>query len=166
MNIELQPGDYFCVRTKSWLTRLILLKEIFSSLDSKAEFNHAGIILNEEGDTFESLFFINHYNLEQYRGCNIIIARYKEMTPEKFEAGMKEVLQYDGRIYPFWRLPSHLLGLAKFFHSTFPVCSELVGEHAYYAGVHDVHGWGWNPDNLADLWDISKYVDVIYKGVW
>jgi len=164
--MNLRAGDYFAVSGTSLIAKLIRLKQRLSSLDSKAEFNHAGIILDDCGNTFESLGHIDHYHIDQYVGRPIMIARYHKMDPERFESGMKEVLRYDGKIYPFWRLLLHLIGLGKFFRLTFPVCSELVGEHAYFAGVHNARGWGWNPDNLADLWDISKYVDVLYKGTW
>lgn len=164
--ITLQPGDYFAVRTNSWLARLIILKERICAMDDEAKYNHAGIIVDCRGNTYESLGRIDHYHIDNYIGCPILIARHKSMTPDAFRAGMKEVLKYDGKVYPVWRLILHLTGLAKFFKMTFPVCSELVGEHAYHAGGHTYDGWGWNPDHLADLWEISKYYDVIYEGIW
>lgn len=162
--MDLQPGDYFVVSTKSLLARLIIAVETFWSKDGNAQYNHAGIVLDKDGNTFESLRHINHYHISQYRGCRVLIVRYKEMTPERFERGMKECLKYDGMNYPWWRFPLHLLGIARHFHFTFPVCSELVGVHKFHAGVANCDGWGWTPDDLADNWLINKNVLIIYEG--
>jgi len=162
--MDLRPGDYFVVRTDSLLARLIIAVQNFWAKDGGSCFNHAGIIIDSEGNTFESLKHIDHYHISRYYGCPIMIVRYKEMTPERCAKGYAKVLEYDGMIYPWWRLPLHLLNIARFFKATFPVCSELVGLHKYYAGVSACDGWGWNPDDLADNWRINKYVDIIYEG--
>jgi hypothetical protein len=32
------------------------------------------------------------------------------------------------------------------------------------AGLFSSTGWGWSPDDLADLWEESKYYEMVFKG--
>lgn len=159
--IELQPGDGFVVRTKSKIATPIIIMQHLISPDHEAVYNHAGIILNSEGDTFESLGKIDHYNLSQYKGCQILIARQNIMTAEKFMEGYLRVLKYDGLKYPWWRLALFCFGLADDLHSIDrPVCSEL------YDLFEGGPGWGVSPDNLADTWHRGMYHTTKLEGVW
>jgi len=166
MNLTLKAGDYFCVRNDSFLSKLIILQEWIKSLDHEATYSHAGVIVDSNGTTMESLRKVAHYDLQTHKGCKIIIARHKEMTPENFQKGYNEILKYNGKVYPIFRLVFHLLGIAKFLHTSgVPVCSELVVEHCYHAGLCDHDGYGWTPDNLADKMRNYNCYDVLYEGI-
>ena len=164
--IELHAGDVFVVRGNTNISYLIRMFGKFWSSDGECTYNHAGTILDEQGNTFESRNRIDHYNLNQYNGKQIFIVRQKDMTPEKSQVGWGAVKHLDGVLYPWWRLVLHLVHLARFFNrSGIPVCSELVGMFENGAGLREVF-WGLTPDNLADEWRISKFYDIIYDGVY
>jgi hypothetical protein len=164
--MKLQAGDCFVVRGDTSLSYLIRVFGNFWSSDGECSFNHAGIILDEEGNTFESLNRIDHYNLEQYKGKQIMIVRHNKMNFDLFCKGLASIIHLDGVRYPWWRLAVHLVHLARFFNrSGIPVCSELVGMFENGAGLRKVF-WGLTPDNLADEWRISKHYNTIYEGVW
>jgi len=167
MKAELRPGDYFCVRTGSWVSRAILAAQKIKSLDHESSYNHAGIVVTSTGVTFEALRKIAHYHLDNYIGCRILIARHVRMTTSAFMRGFHEVKKWDGTVYPFWRLALHAVGLANLLHVIkVPVCSELVVEHARCAGLVTYNGYGWSPDNLADKFTNYKCYDIVYEGEW
>lgn len=163
--LNLKPGDLCVVKTKSAIAGTINAAQRFLSRDGKAEYNHALIILDKQGSTYESLLRIDHYLLSQYIGCPIWIVRHKDMTGKRFKTGFHDILKYDGKLYPAWRLPLHFLHLAQYIHWSYPVCSELVGLFLNKAGLFNSTGWGWSPDNLADLWAESKYYETIFRGI-
>lgn len=163
MTMKLRKGDVFAVRTNSALAGMINFCQRIWSWDSESKYNHAGIIIGEDGETFESLVRIGRYNLSQYEGQRILIARHREMDDLKFEYGFLKVKDLDGAVYPVLRLLLHLLRLAKYVHWKYPVCSELVGKFLNAAGLWR-KWWGVNPDNLADVWAISKYYDIVFEG--
>jgi hypothetical protein len=163
--MKLQAGDVFVVRGDTNISYLIRVAGKFWSTDGECTYNHGGIILDDQGNTFESQSRIDHYNIDQRKGNQILIVRHKDMTPTLFANGWEFIKRLDGVIYPWWRLGLHLLRLARFFHrSGIPVCSELVGMFENGAGLRGEY-WGLSPDNLADEWKISKYYDIIYEGV-
>lgn len=159
----LKKGDVFAVKTNSWLAGVINFCQRVWSWDSESKYNHAGIIIGENGETFESLGKIGRYDLSQYEGQCIIIARHKDMDEQKFNHGFLKVKDLDGAIYPVLRLLLHFMRLAKYVHWKYPVCSELVGKFLNSAGLWR-KWWGVTPDILADVWAISKYYDVVYEG--
>jgi hypothetical protein len=164
--MKLQAGDCFVVRGNTNISYLIRVAGKFWSTDGECTYNHAGIILNEEGNTFESLNRIDHYKLDGYKGKQIMIVRHKGMNNERYTDGWNFIKRLDGVIYPYWRLALHLVHLARLFNrSGIPVCSELVGMFENGADLREVF-WGLTPDNLADEWRISKYYDIIYEGVY
>lgn len=162
--IDLRPGDLCVVKTDSRIAGAINAAQKVLSRDGRAEYNHALIILDKGGNTYESLKRIDHYNLAQYAGCQALIVRHKEMDLDHFGEGYRAVLKYDGKVYPWWRLPMHFLRVAQYVHWSYPVCSELVGMFLNKAGLFNSTGWGWSPDDLADLWEESKYYDTVFKG--
>jgi len=162
--LNLKPGDLCVVKTKSAIAGMVNAAQRFLSRDGKAEYNHALIIVDGAGQTYESLLRIDHYHLAQYVGCPVWIVRHVEMTGDRFLAGYRNILKYDRKIYPAWRLPMHFLRIAQYIHWSYPVCSELVGLLLNKAGLFSSTGWGWSPDDLADLWAESKYYETIFKG--
>ncbi len=162
---NLKPGDLCVVKTNSAVAGTINAAQRFLSRDGKAEYNHALLIVDGTGQTYESLLRIDHYNLAQYVGCPTWIVRHTGMTGPRFKAGYAGIQKYDGKLYPAWRLPLHFLRLARYIHWSYPVCSELVGLFLNRAGLFSSTGWGWSPDDLADLWIESKYYDTLFKGI-
>ena len=163
--MKLKAGDCFVVRGDTSLSYLIRVFGNFWSSDGECSFNHAGIIIDPDGSTFESKSRIDHYNVEQYKGSQILIVRHKKMTFDMFCKGLTSIIHLDGVRYPWWRLGLHLVHLARFFNrSGIPVCSELVGMFENGAGLRKTF-WGLTPDNLADEWRISKHYEIVYEGV-
>lgn len=164
--MKLQAGDVFVVRGDTSISYLIRVAGKFWSNDGECTYNHAGIIIDGEGNTFESLNRIDHYKLDAYKGNYILIVRHKAMSPIKFSDGWAAIKHLDRVIYPWWRLGLHLVHLARLVHrSGIPVCSELVGMFENGAGLRKVY-WGLTPDNLADEWRISKFYSIIFEGIW
>jgi hypothetical protein len=163
--MKLQAGDVFVVKGDTSVAYLIRMFGKFWSSDGECTYNHAGIVLDSEGNTFESKNKIDHYNLDQYRGSQIMIVRHKKMSKSRFGKGWESIKHLDGVSYPWWRLGLHLFHLARFFNrSGIPVCSELVGMFENACGLRKTF-WGLSPDNLADEWRISRYYDIVYDGV-
>jgi hypothetical protein len=164
-DFKLQQGDCFVVKTDGWVSAPIRFIEKWQSLDGEATYNHAGIIVSDTGQTFESLEKIDHYKLDDYKGCQILIFRRIEMTQGLFWPAYKSVLKYDGKVYPAWRMPLFILRIAKWFRWTFPVCSELVMMFECGCGLRKKWA-GYSPDNIADEVRISKFYQIKFEGVW
>ena len=168
MKVDLQPGDFFVVRSKSRLARLI---SWFEQSDPGADFRytHAGIITSESGDLFEAVLTVRHGNLDRdYKDCPILIGRYNGMTPEKFRRAYAKVLRHDGQWYPWWRLPLQALHLDRYLPSDHLMCSELATEQADYAtGMPEFKNfYGWTPAILATAFEHWREFKIVYKGVW
>jgi hypothetical protein len=168
-DILLKPGDVFASRNPQGLGSAILLAEKMRSLDGEAKYGHTGIILDDQGTTFEALWTIKRQNIfEAYKGQQLLIARWQGMTPTAFECGFLSVKDQEGRMYPFYRLFLHMLGLGKIHVDGQEVCSEITCHFLIGAGAKVLSGKEWagvTPDNLVDEWWISKYFDVIWEGV-
>lgn len=165
MPVELKQGMVFAVNSNSVFAKWINFFQKVKALDHEAVYNHAGIITSRQGRTFEALKKIGYGDIDNYAGCKIIIACHRNMTPDKYHAAWLEMEKLNGKIYPYPRLFLHLVGLAKFIHWKYPVCSELVAKFEFEAGLRK-QWWGYQPDNLADEWQISKYYEIIYEGEW
>lgn len=164
-DIRLAPGMEFVVNSGSALAKWINGFQRFKSLDCESAYNHAGIITSEKGRTFEALWKIQYGDLDAYKGCDILVVCHKMMSEKRFTMAWPEIGKLNGKLYPVPRLFLHAVGMAKFIHWKFPVCSELVGKFEFECGLRN-NWWGINPDNLADEWRISKYYDIVYEGVW
>lgn len=165
MPVKLNKGMVFAVCSDSSFARWINAVQKVKAVDNEAMYNHAGIIVSERGRTFEALSKIKYSDLDGYTGSKILIARYKSMTDDMFDRAWPEIVKLNGTIYPFPRLVLHLVGLAKFVHWKFPVCSELVAKFEFEAGIRK-NWWGIMPDNLADEWQMSKHYEIVYDGIW
>lgn len=163
--IVLSPGMEFAVNSGSSLARAINLCQKFKATDNESIYNHAGIIVSSKGRTFEALWKLRYADLDDYKGCRMIIVCHKLMSERKFTEVWPEIAKFDGSTYPFLRLPLHAVGLAKFIHWKYPVCSELTSKFEVECGFRR-NWWGINPDNLADEWRISKHYDIIFEGIW
>jgi hypothetical protein len=163
-DLKLQKGDGFVVKTAGWISAPIRWVEKWKSLDSEATYNHAGIIVSETGETFESLERIDHYKLSNYKGCQVLIFRRVEMSNDLYQKGWEGIKTYDGKIYPAWRFVLFLLSIAKWLHFTYPVCSELLFMFECKCGLR-VKWAGYSPDNIADEVKISKFYLIKFEGV-
>ena len=167
LDINLQPGDIFCTRNPMALGRAINAIQTFWASDNESKYSHAGIILDTEGTTYEALWTIKEQNLEEaYIGCGVLIGRTHFMTRAKFEAGLAEVLPFEGRIYPFHRLALHLIPpMAKYISTgQYLVCSELTAR--FLVGAKCMTSWrGKNPDHLADMIRKWRTWKVVFEGV-
>lgn len=166
MDIQLQKGDLFATVNPMALGRGINAIQWFWSGDGQSCYSHAGIIINEQGDTFEALWTVKSVNLfKAYAGKNVIIARPKisaSIIDIELDFLMKE---HKGKIYPFWRLGMHLIPpLAKIALFNMLVCSELVAKFEYKIGARHGQYKGTAPDTLADEWINWKIFDVIFQG--
>lgn len=164
--MKLQPGDIFCVNSGTWLAKSINVAQKFHSSDNQSKYAHAGIIINETGSTFESLWTIRRSHLDDYIGKEILIGRNEHMTPPVFLDGWATVAKHDGQSYPWWRIPLHLFKPIAKYASTgkYPVCSELVCEFLQACGL--LREWrGKNPDDVADMIHRWRGWSVVFEGV-
>lgn len=163
--VKLFSGMVFAVNSGSKLAKAINCVQKIKAVDNESCYNHAGIIVGEKGRTFEALWKIRFAELDEYKGCQMIISCHKLMSQKRFDEAFPQVVKLNGSVYPVPRLFLHAVGLAKFIHWKYPVCSELVAKLEYEAGLRR-NWWGINPDNLADEWQKSKYYEVIFEGIW
>lgn len=164
-SIKLASGMEFAVNSGSKLARAINCVQKIKAVDNESVYNHAGILVGEKGRTFEALWKIQFSDLDQYKGCELIIVCHKLMSQRVFDDAFPQIVKLNGKIYPAQRLFLHMVGLAKFIHWKYPVCSELVAKFDYECGFRR-NWWGINPDNLVDEWRISKHYEVIFEGIW
>lgn len=168
--MELKPGDCFSVYSANFLGEGITFIESIRGLTKEsAQYSHSGFIIDDKNTTFEALYHYTEQNLyEAYGGQQIIIFRYKDMTPERFQKGFDAVKGNLGSVYPIYRLGLHLLGLAKYVHFEKPVCSETTEEMAIQAGMVTYtqgNWWGVSPWDLVCDWRITRYGDILFEGI-
>lgn len=167
--LELKPGDIFCSRNPMWLGRAICAVEKWKSKDNHAEYSHAGVILDEQGTTFEAVWTNRRGNLfRDYAGQKILIGRHERMDQKAFQMGWNGVKKYEGQWYAGWRLLLHALPFGKLGSGDFAVCSELAMKFLSKSGVmvdlsnkeevarfirtgESIYWKGWNPDDVADM---------------
>lgn len=163
--IKYEAGMLFCTNNPSAvLGRMINAVQKFHSPDNESTYTHAGIIISDQGHTFESLWKIRRNHIREYAGSKLIIGRHVKMNLTLFSKGWVVVRQHDGQMYPFWRLPLHLYRpLAKYISTgNFPVCSELACKFMVSCGLMDY--WkGRNPDDVADMIRKWKDYEIIYE---
>lgn len=169
MDIQLKPGDVFASKNPQGLGRAILIAQSYKSADEAAEYGHTGIITSSYGNTVEAVWSIKEQNLfDAYKGMKVLVARWQGMDDVAYKCGYNAIKKNIGRVYPWYRLVWHLLGLARWFHVfKTPVCSELTAMFLIGAGAVTLEGtepWGATPDSLVDEWRISKYFDILWEG--
>ncbi len=154
--LKLKPGDLFGSTNPMALGRGINAVQWFYSTDGEAKYSHSGMIISEEGDTYEARWFIREYHLRDYVGKPVIIARYKTLSVKEFARALLRIkIRHHNQFYPVWRIPLHVLGpMAKWlsWKGEFVVCSELVAELEYFLGLRHYQYMGATPDRLADEW--------------
>lgn len=154
--LTLHIGDVFGTSSPMALSRAINGIQWWNSRDSESKYSHSGIITSSLGETFEALWRTRYSTLESYVGKPIIIARNEHVDlKSRLDAIQHVVKRHDRQIYPFWRLPLQIIPpFAKYlsFRGHWCVCSELVAEYEFHAGLRHGQFTGTTPDVLADEW--------------
>ncbi|MGO9374035.1 MAG: hypothetical protein ACLQBD_18330 [Syntrophobacteraceae bacterium] len=169
-DVELRAGDLFVVESDALFGRLIAWAERFKDVDADARYIHAGVILNPAGEVIESEWHVRINTIEEYTGSQIMIGRYAGMNPIGFQAGWDAIRVHIGDRYPVSRLALHLLGLARYIHSgSHFVCSELQAKFTGTACPElkpFLNPFGWDPADLAAVYEYWRNFYIIYQGVW
>ena len=163
--IEFRPGDIFCTADPRPIGRAINACERFWEVDGRAEYSHAGILLDADGTTFEALWRVQRQQLSVcYAHKRLLVGRHCGMTPKRFERAWAKAQRREGRRYPLWRLGLHLVPpLAKYIGcGGWMVCSELAAWFLCEAGLMD-HCMGVTPGYLADAIKRWDDFDVVYE---
>jgi hypothetical protein len=175
--INLKLGDTFETKNPMALGFMINGVQFLHSKDNKADKSHSGIIINANGDTFEAGIkvpgkFFHVYgsrNIYKDLGPNASIKIWRYTGPCKMP--MKEAIdflraKYEGRIYPYWRLPLFIIPwIPKFVHFTDkPVCSESKSMYYQLIGARDYTPWGVNPDTLDDEQREWRDYELVFEG--
>jgi hypothetical protein len=163
---DLQPGDLFLVASSGLFSRMINAVQRFWSQDDHSQYTHAGIILNWDGDTFEAVGKgIRKGNLFAYAGKPVLIARHESMTEPLFQEAFEKTYKRCGDPYPVHRLFFHLFPpISKYWGLGMAVCSELVAEFLYFAGILG-YWMGVNPDELEEMFRHWKGFEIVYEGI-
>lgn len=164
-NIIVKRGDVFLSKNPMWLGRVINWAQSWNAEDRTSEYSHAGIILNTEGKTLESLWTVKSQNLwEAYGGGQVLIVRPTELSANDKNTGLCAIKSHIGQFYPFYRCLLLLYPpLARRITFNRIVCSELVCKYLAAAGM-DVVWQGKTPDNIHDKVVDSKQWEIIYEG--
>ena len=163
-SLKLEKGDIFLTKNPMMLGKIINFVQKLWSQDNSSMYSHAGVIISENGDTFEALLTIKASKLEEYKGKEILISRYNKINTKKFRNGMNSILENKGDIYPFHRLFLMIVpALGKINLTGQTVCSEIVGKFLNACGV-DINWKGLTPDGLHDFIKNHRDFDIIYKG--
>jgi hypothetical protein len=164
--IDFQSGDIFLAQSKTLLDPVINWVQHFWAKDDESVYGHAGLILDEAGNTFDALWSVGSTCFyERYKGCRVLVARYTELTPEKLQTGLSRVLNHDGEWFPIYRLPLAALHIAKFIHWNNVVCSELVAKFLNAIGTRHHHWFGTNVDDLHEELVNYKQYKIVFEGV-
>jgi hypothetical protein len=167
-SVVLRAGDVFVVESNNWLARAIRFCERSKDVAADANYNHAGIIYSPPHITFEALAHLDFSHLDDYWGCPVMIARPVTVSDRAIGAALGLILDHRGELYPFMRLPLHMLGVAHAVHFHKVVCSELVAKFIHHAtGWDEFENWfGYDPAELADIFERWSKFEVIFKGIW
>lgn len=177
MQVNLLPGDVFCTSGNMLVvSALIRLAERIISKDDHAHYGHAGIVINQLGETIDTGWTVHIGSIHEFTGSRMIIARptHRMGTSEPIDmatkrAALTAISATDlGRWYPVWRLPMHLAPpLAKYLGTgNNLVCSERTAKYLQMIGARPWPYTGVNPDTLADEWSTWRNFDIIFEGFW
>lgn len=155
-----KPGDIFFVGGDGWLNNLINKFQAMWSSDGVTKYSHVGIITDPFGSTFETTSFLTGYQsmANVYAGSEITVLRWEKMANWRAYAGLRVVIDQEGRLYPYWRLLAHALRIHSWFHGKTMECSVLTANFLFGAGMQ------LNEENLW-LYDVEKlYEELLTPG--
>jgi len=164
--IELRPGDVFLTTNSRVLNAPILFFQKLWSKDGKATYGHAGVVIDERGTTFESLWKVRSRNIyDACKGRPVFIARHVNMNPTTCKNIYNRLeKEYGGDHYPIYRLLFHIFPPASRIATNKVVCSELVAKFMLYSGIGMGYYNGVNPDDLHDFFRVAKDWKIIFEG--
>lgn len=165
---KIQPGDGFLTKYPGPLQYAINFVQWARSRDGEATYTHSGLVVSENGTTFEARLKVKEYDLSKYIGSRVLIYRHICMNEKTFQKFYKQLKnESNGKIYPFYRMIFHISPLlSKWAPFDRGVCSEknakfnyLCEFMSYWKGVipDDIHDMVCDP--WADQWEI------IFEGV-
>ena len=163
--IKLRPGDLFLSENPMAMGVAINAVQRIWSVDSKSKYSHAGIIVDVDGLTLESLTTVKYQELfKSYAGTDILIARHRHMSLPKFHKGFEEIRKHVGQWYPIYRIVFMIVPpIAKYIHFGRLLCSELVFKFLNKTGLTGEDWHGRTPDNLHDMVKNSKDWTIIFE---
>lgn len=159
-----QPGDIFVVDGGSWLDNIIEWGQ--NPLGKWARWSHTGIILSEQGSILETTDWRTAIRSlpECYAGSRLKILRWPGMTTEAAMDALDHMLPQVGRIYPYWRLLTHLFRVQGWLHGTAMECSTLSASFLKAAGFPLKHSpWWYGPRTLADEMQEAG-CEIVFNG--
>ena len=164
--MDLKPGDLFLTASSGFLYRIIMAIQRFWSQDDQAQYSHAGIVLNQNGDIFEATGKgITEGSFYDHAGKPVLIARHSDMDLALFQHAFEKIYKLRGNPYPVHRLFFHLFPpIAKYWGVGMAVCSELVAEFLYFADILD-YWMGVNPEELEEIFRHWKDFEIVYEGI-
>ncbi|MDY7000956.1 MAG: hypothetical protein SVS15_04140 [Thermodesulfobacteriota bacterium] len=153
------PGSIFLTRNPMALSRGINAVQRVWSKDHKSKYSHAGILIDEFGTTFESLWTVKSQNLfKAYAGCQVLIAHNDLITERVFRKAYEFVhAAHHKDFYPFYRLIFHIIPPLAKLSAGNVVCSELAAKYLWQAEVLNFYN-GCNPNDLHHM--------VCFHGHW
>jgi hypothetical protein len=176
--IDLMPGDIVCTTYAAsdddrpsffqlLLSCGIRWAQCFNDVDGSAMLTHSFMATHKNGTTWEALWLYRGQSIfDAYAGRQVLIGRHKKMTKDKFhEAFRQQAGTYYGLRYPAWKIPMFFIAprLIKYLPGK-PVCSELVFQFLYLAGLVD-HWRGVTPSYVSDAIRRWRDFEVVYDGV-
>jgi len=161
--MKLQPGDIFFQTSGTTLDIIINFFQALWSGDKRSIFSHTGIVVNEDGTTFEtSPWRTGYFNLNSRRGRKTIVAILRHTHMRYLQTNL-HACYLNGVIYPYWRLPLFALGLAGIVHWRNMVCSEIVADLLTNLGLRKSR-WGVSVDKLLDDMMSDPNWEAVYQG--
>ena len=169
--MELKPFDIFLTcDPASGLSGLILRAERALARDGKAVYSHVNHV-DSNGLFLDTLWKVKHTPPADYNGRPCAI--YRPNLPHADKARALSVIRQDmGELYPWQRLPLHLLRLADNIHWNHLVCSERTGKLLHLGfrrnGIFLFEKYyGLSPDDLHDIFRMHYHLfELIFEGVF
>ena len=159
-----QSGDVFLTANSRALNGIINFFQKLWSKDGKSKYAHAGIIVDPDGTTFESLWKVQQRNLNKAcKGKKVLVARHENMKDLFLPAYQKIYDQYNKDHYPIYRLLFHMVPPLAKLSTNKVVCSELVAKFLMHCDLMDYYN-GCNPDDLHDYLRVAKGWNIIFEG--
>lgn len=162
--IDLRPGDIFVVDGGSWFDNVIEFCQ--NPFGNWARWSHTGVILSEQGTILETTSRRTALRSlpECYAGSKIKILRWPGMTPEAAMDALDALTPQIGRIYPYWRLLTHLLRVQAWLHGSAMDCSTLGAAFLRAAGFPlRKTPWWYAPRSLADEMQAAG-CEIVFNG--
>jgi hypothetical protein len=165
--LGLRPGDIFMVDGGSWFDNVIeWFQTVLSGNRTWARWSHTGVIVAATGRILETTSWRTGYRslAEHYAGSRIKILRWPGMTPDLARDGLACVADQVGRIYPYWRLLTHALGLEAKLHGRAMDCTTLAAFFLKWAWFPlSMTPWAYGPRELADEME-ARGCAVVFNG--